>query len=81
MSELDPYHYIAYSLWLDGYDLSTLYPSRAFKSHCKAIKAFSGVDVSAPLNASTNAESVCAAPMTTTKEEETRQALAFDAQA
>jgi len=45
------------------------------------IKTFSGVDVSAPLNASTNAESFCAAPMTTTKEEEARHAPASDAQA
>ena len=81
MSDLHPYHAIAYRLWLDGYDLSTLYPSRVFKKHCEAIKTFSGVDVAAPLNASTNAESFCAAPMTTTKEEEARHAPASDAQA
>lgn len=81
MSELHPYHAIAYRLWLDGYDLSTLYPSRVFKKHCEAIKAFSGVNVSAPRISSTNAESFCAAPMTTTKEEEARHAPASDAQA
>ena len=81
MNQLEPYHYIAYSLWLQGYDLSTLYPSRVFKKHCEASKAFSGIDVSAPLTASTNAESFCAAAMTTTQEEETQHAPAFDAQA
>jgi|GEM_PF-4664515 len=57
MSELHPYHAIAYRFWLNGYDLGTLYPPRVFKKHCEAIKAFSGADVSAPLTASTNAES------------------------
>ena len=53
MNQLDPYHTIAFNLWLDGYDSATLYPSRTFKTHCEAIKAVLGVDVSAPLTTST----------------------------
>lgn len=49
MNQLDPYHTIAFNLWLDGYDLSTLYHSRAFKTHCIAIEAVLGIDVSKPL--------------------------------
>ncbi|MBX3617476.1 hypothetical protein [Nitrosomonas sp.] len=48
VSDLDPYHAVAYRLWLRGSDLSMLYPSRKFKSHCRAIKAVLGVDVSTP---------------------------------
>lgn len=53
MTELEPYHFVAYRLWLEGYDLAKLYPSRAFKNHCEAIKAFSGADVSLPRALST----------------------------
>ncbi len=79
MNQLDPYHTIALKLWLDGYDLSTLYPSRAFKNHCEAIKAVLGVDVSAPRITSTIEEDLGAAAMTSASEE-ARQAPGFDAQ-
>ncbi|MCE7914593.1 MAG: hypothetical protein DYH15_07900 [Nitrosomonas sp. PRO4] len=70
MTELEPYHFVAYRLWLEGYDLSTLlYPSRAFKMHCEAIKAFSGADVSVPLTSSTNGEYEDADAMTSASEE------------
>ncbi|MEQ1720358.1 MAG: hypothetical protein ABL887_04510, partial [Nitrosomonas sp.] len=69
MNQLDPYHTIAFRLWMDGYDLSILYPSRAFKNHCSAIKAVLGVDVSVPLTSSTNEECLDADAMTSASEE------------
>lgn len=78
MNQLHPYHFVAYSLWLQGYDLATLYPSRAFKMHCEAIKAFSGADVSVPLTSSTNEEYEDADAMTSASEE-ARQASGVDA--
>lgn len=80
MNQLDAYHTIAFKLWMDGYDLSTLYPVRAFKNHCRAIKAVLGLDVSLPRTVSTNTEGLDADAMTTTKEEEARRASGVDAQ-
>ena len=72
--------YAAYKLFriLTGFDLP-LYPSRAFKNHCRAIKAVLGVDVSVPRIASTIEECLDADAMTSASEE-ARQASVVDAQ-
>ncbi|MGZ0018398.1 hypothetical protein [Nitrosomonas sp. wSCUT-2] len=80
MNQLEPYHFIAYGLWLRGNDLSTLYPSRAFKKHCEAIKSVLGVDVSAPRTFSILAELEGVAATATTQEETERLTPALAAQ-
>lgn len=40
MNQLDPYHTIAFNLWLDGYDLATFTLPEHLKRTVKRLKRF-----------------------------------------